>query len=48
MSLWLTYKPEWIKKFRSESPTGRSIMLLQALEAFNDGVDGIMISFSEP
>lgn len=48
MSLWLTCNPSWIRKFKQESPTNRSIMLLQLLEAFNDGVEGIDVSFSEP
>lgn len=48
MSLWLSYKPSWIAKFKQESPTNRAIMLNEILEAFSDGVEGINISFSEP
>jgi hypothetical protein len=48
MSLWITSSQKWVAKFKRESPTNRSIMLLELLEAFSDGEEGVNVSFSEP
>lgn len=44
----LTYTKEWSQEFLQSTPSQRSIMLSQILEAFSDGVEGIYLSFSEP
>ena len=44
----LTYTKEWSQEFLRSTPSQRSIMLAQILEAYSDGVEGIYLSFSEP
>ena len=39
---------EWAREFREASPSQRAVMLALAMEAFNNGEPGIMLSFSEP
>ena len=39
---------EWAKRFIQASSSDRAIMLSQVMDAFNDGVGGIELSFSEP
>ena len=43
-----TSSKTWCRKFIEASPSQRAVMLSLALEEFNDGVEGVFISFSEP
>lgn len=39
---------QWVRDFKAASPDTRAVMLSQVLDAFNDGQEGIELSFSEP
>lgn len=43
-----TTNREWLEEFRVASPQVRALMLSMAMDLFNDGQEGIFISFSEP
>lgn len=38
----------WLADFRQASPAMKSIMFSAMLDAFNDGCEDVMLSFSEP
>ena len=49
MSIWIEVElGEWAREFKEASPSQRAVMLALAMEAFNNGEPGIMLSFSEP
>lgn len=39
---------QWVREFKEASPSVRAVMLSQVMDAFNDGQEGIDLSFSEP
>lgn len=50
MDIQLTFSDnkDWPREFVQASPAVRAVMLSQIMELFNDGQEGIFISFSEP
>jgi len=48
MDVNITIGGDWCKRFQEASPSERSIMLAGLMDAFNDGQEGIELSFSEP
>lgn len=46
--VWIETSQMWVKKFKEADPSARSLMLIELLEAFADGQDGVQVSFSEP
>lgn len=50
MDVQLTFSDnkDWPREFVQASPAVRAVMLSQIMELFNDGQEGIFISFSEP
>ena len=47
VAIRISVRQEWLQKFRQEPPTGQSLMLMGLLDSFNDGEEGVMISFRE-
>ncbi len=48
MDIRLTTTREWCREFKQASPSQRAVMLSVVMDLFNDGQEGIDISFSEP
>lgn len=48
MDIHLTTSMNWVREFKESSPSRRAVMLSQVMDLFNDGQEGIYLSFSEP